>query len=468
MQKFSKSYKLRNISKIFSSSYQSKVAFFRQNGEQITYEKTLERVKKVAAYLSERKISNKKIVLFMDSGFSFITSFFAIVISGNIPILVNNKLKEELQNITEISDFFLTDEKNKLSLINHTRNHEDNILVFNEGENAEISQDFISSFPKGAPFFYLFTSGSTGEPKLVKKSFENILEEIALLRKMLKVKSKDRFLALVPSFHIYGMLFSVLLPLYSGASIMLDVPFSPLAIFEDGLLDQEISILVGNPTQYGAMSSFTEQFNKNDFSHVRHILSSTMPLNPELSLLFSNYLDLNITEIYGSTETGGIAYRRFSESPYWTPFEYVRFKADENGLLSICSPAVSQENQRSWYTPGDIIRKKEGRKFELLGRSNRIIKIAGNRVSAVNVENILKKHEDIAEVVIVGESDTRLRGESLVAYVVLKNGEHALSAIKKYCAQQLPEFKVPKRFVPVRAIPKDPNGKILFRKLTDK
>lgn len=486
-------YKFKDIAKIFDEAYKDKpIFYYYSKDEQITYGKVFEDVVSLSRKLRSKfnQSKGKNILLFLDSGFNFVKGFYAILFSGNVPILVNNKLKETLQSLEKLYDYVLTDEKNRKHLDKYQSLDDDRMLILDSIDkettsHTEYTERVVSANDK---MLYLFTSGSTGNPKLVEKTYSNMMIEVAFLKGLLKTDNRDLYLPLVPSFHIYGLLFSVLLPLYIGGSIRLDLPFSPSGIIEDGLIKNS-NIIVGNPTQYISISKFFNDYEKSDFKHIKYCISSTMAIDSEIITKFYKEAGIKIIEVYGSTETGGIAYRKYYDSPYWKMFPYINYNIDQDyenevedtkdktGVLELDSPALSKQNSSNnadkLFSTGDVIElcddNTDDKSFTLLGRVNQIIKAGGNRVSAIEVENTVKKCSEVKDAVVIGLRTSGLRGESIVAYVELSNGDKcetvSIKEIKNYCRNKLPDFKIPKTFVVLPSIPRTNNGKVLYKKL---
>jgi acyl-coenzyme A synthetase/AMP-(fatty) acid ligase len=491
-----RNYKFKDIAKIFDESYQDKPVFYDYSKDrQITYKQIFEDIyrlsERIKAKFSQSKGSN--VLLFLDSGFNFVIGFYAVLFSGNAPILVNNKLKGTLHSLETLFDYVLTDEKNRKHIEKYLKVDSDRLLLLNGDDEdktntqLQYTERTVSGNDK---MLYLFTSGSTGKPKLIEKTYSNIIIEVEFLKDLLHTDKQDLYLPLVPTFHIYGLLFSVLLPIYTGGSIRLDMPFSPSGIIEDGLI-RNSNIVVGNPTQYISVSKFFGEYEKRDFKHIKYCISSTMAIDSEIIIKFYKEAGIKIIELYGSTETGGIAYRKYYDSPYWKVFPYIEYQInsdydksdaesnqddgnDNIGILELDSPTLSKQksdNGEKWFSTGDVVElnDNDAKSFTLLGRVNQIIKTGGNRVSAIEVENVIKKGSLVKDIVVIGVRTKDIRGEVVVAYVELSKNESSESAtirnIKEYCQERLPDFKIPKTFVVLPNIPRGANGKVLYNKL---
>jgi acyl-coenzyme A synthetase/AMP-(fatty) acid ligase len=151
------------------------------------------------------------------------------------------------------------------------------------------------------PWLYLFTGGSTGTPKIWSKTPRNLLMEAVNLAETFRVTPQDTIAATVPSNHIYGLLYAVLLPLVSGAAVDAATPSFPHEIAEC-LARTRATILVSIPAHYRALRE-----TRLEKHRVRLAFSSAGALPEQDAARFHETTGIAVTEIYGSTETGGIA-----------------------------------------------------------------------------------------------------------------------------------------------------------------
>lgn len=282
-----------------------------------------------------------------------------------------------------------------------------NIKDFNEPfDNKNIFND------KDFSFLY-FTSGSTGFPVGALKTKENILSEIEVLSSLINKNSKiNKVIVTVPFIHFYGSLMGLFFPLINDIDIVLKEHFLP-----NDLLDMidENSLVVTTPLYIKSLNrvSSSKDLSKSLF------ISSTGPLLAEDAKEFKNKFSTNIIQIFGSTETGGIAYK-FNDDILWTPMEKIITSTNSNNELKVESPFISniiyekefKQTNHQIQTFDYVEFEKE--KFKLIGRSSQILKIAGKRYSTIQIEHILEKVEGIEKaVVFVNSSKNTLKDEVL-------------------------------------------------------
>jgi len=469
----SNTYRLSDLAKIFDTDYHLKPVFYDSiHDTKITYGEVYHAIYQLAGHIQnichEPKTS---MLIFLENGVTFAISFYAIILSGHQPVLVNSQLKRELASLNSLYNYVITDEKNYQHLSQYTDLSNKKVIKVDANKTEVDNIKFSDVKQSQDTMLYLFTSGSTGEPKFVAKTYANIMIELQYLQQLLNVEFGDIYLPLVPSFHIYGLLLTLLLPLFSGGIIRSDIPFSPKNILADGM--NHAHFVIANPTYYSAMKALLDDCKDFDYSQIKCCISSTMPLDSQVVLQLHHDLNIPVMELYGSTETGGIAYREYYLNQNWTFFPHVHWRTDIDHVLEITSPTVSKSEKgnltdsNEWYSTGDIIEAIGKHSFQLLGRVNQIVKVAGNRVSLIEVETVIKKSGLVDDIVIVGESTQGLEGEILVAYITTQERDAKLlrKQLKQFCRTEIPPFKVPKKFIELDIIPRGVNGKVLFHQL---
>ncbi len=256
-----------------------------------------------------------------------------------------------------------------------------------------------------SPWVTLLTSGSTGQPKPVRKSLANLLTEVAALETTWGHLVHDaRVVSTVSHQHIYGLLFRVLWPLCTGR------PFvrHPLLFPEQVLAEaSQEAVLVASPATLNRVA-------RRAPTPYRAIFSSGGALSPEAAADSQQYLGCQPNEIFGSTETGGIGWRNHTapDAP-WTLFPGVRAKVGTDHALFVHSPYVTPSG---WVSTGDAVRRLDDQRFVWLGRIDQIVKVAEKRVSLTEVEKRLGQLDWVREATVLplGPIDKTVLGAVLV------------------------------------------------------
>jgi acyl-coenzyme A synthetase/AMP-(fatty) acid ligase len=305
-----------------------------------------------------------------------------------------------------------------------------------------------------ATWIYLFTGGSTGTPRIWSKTPRNLLLESANLAKFFNIHTEDVILASVPAHHIYGLLYSVLLPLVSGACVSARTPLYPNEIIQTAIA-AEATVLVSIPAHYRAMQPAPLVNGK-----IHTAFSSAGALPEQDDLEFHRTTGIAITEIYGSTETGGIAFRRRGTGlAKLQPFAYVDVKL-EGERLFVRSDFLSAElpkNQEGYFLAADRAAPVHPHGFEILGRTDGIIKVGGKRVDLSEVRQAILSLADIDEVYVTSLPVRSGRGNEIIAVLTGRiSGDRMMRELKSI----LPPYSLPRRVKVVDQIPLSATGKI--------
>jgi len=239
-----------------------------------------------------------------------------------------------------------------------------------------------------APALVVFTSGSTGEPQAIPKKLSQIASEVATLDVLFGATAGDAaVVATVSHQHIYGLLFKVLWPLTTGRMVhALSLGFheelAPALAFG-------ACVLVASPAHLKRLPEHLDW--SGAARNLRAVFSSGGPLAPDTALATGALLGEVPVEVYGSSETGGVAWRQRThlDDDAWRAFPTVAWRLGEDGALEVRSPHLPDD---SWLVLADRAAPAGGSVdagFVLRGRSDRIVKIEEKRVSLTAMEAAL-------------------------------------------------------------------------------
>lgn len=312
----------------------------------------------------------------------------------------------------------------------------------------------------------VFTSGSQGQPEAIDKRLAQLVSEVEALesafgRSALGAGGGDvpTIWATVSHQHIYGLLFLVLWPLAAGRPLAARRLLYP----EDmaSCLGPEPSVLVTTPAH---LKRLGDQLDWTAARRgLRAVFSSGGPLPFEVSRVAAQTLGQVPTEVFGSSETGGVAWRqcRVEDTP-WVPFMDVRWQIQE-GCLAVRSPRLPDGQ---WWVSSDLAEAAGADSFRLLGRVDRIVKIEEKRVSLSTVERQVLNTPWLKEAraLVV---DTPIGARVAVVAVVteagrqhLEQGRRALAeALRQALADSLEPMALPRRWRFVEAMPVNAQGK---------
>jgi acyl-coenzyme A synthetase/AMP-(fatty) acid ligase len=303
-------------------------------------------------------------------------------------------------------------------------------------------------------FVSLFTGGSTGKPRIWSKTPANLFGEAIHLAGTFGIRQTDLLLSTVPPQHIYGLLGSVLLPFVASAQVLRRTCTFPREILS-ALQTEGATVLVGVPIHYRALRSGDLQ----RFS-LRLALSSSAPLDSEDAAFFLEKTGLVITEIYGSTETGGMAIRSHGlNNGSWEPFACLDWKILSDRLC-VRSDFVSPDlpcDAEGFFMTADRVAEAGENRFKFLGRADHIVKVAGKRVDLEEVREKIRRIPGVRDAYVTAVPLTGARQAEIATLVESDLSARELRAAIRSMDEH---YGRPRRIRIVKAIPVLPNGKI--------
>lgn len=306
--------------------------------------------------------------------------------------------------------------------------------------------------PPGGVVATAFTSGSSGEAAAWPKTAGQLVGEALALAELLGLTPGARVVPTVGPTHIYGLLWSVLLPLVSGGAFLRETPLLPEAVvarLSPGAL------LVTVPAHLRAF----EALAAGALAAVGRVVTSTAPLPAETAAMLRARHAVVPLEVLGSTETGGIAWRAAHDpgDGAWTPLPGVRVAVDPGGRLLVDSPFVDPALPRPYRTQ-DLADMAGGGRFVHRGRADDVVKVGGRRVSLRAVEATLLAQPGVEDAAVLAVDDPGGRQRRLIALAVAPGV--APEALRAALAATLDASTVPRRVAVLRELPREANGKL--------
>jgi acyl-CoA synthetase (AMP-forming)/AMP-acid ligase II/3-hydroxymyristoyl/3-hydroxydecanoyl-(acyl carrier protein) dehydratase len=297
------------------------------------------------------------------------------------------------------------------------------------------------------------TSGSTGTPQSHPKTLGQLLDEVASHASLFSIGPGARILATAPPHHIYGLLWGILLPLRAGAAFLRHGALHLEAVV-DAVVRLGATHIVSVPAHLRALADAAA------LPAVERVFSSSAPLPPETSRRLSE-AGWPITEIFGSTETGGIAWRPASDGP-WRAFPGVRVAFGEGGRLEVDGPFLHPREMRPYVT-GDLARAVPGG-FELLGRADRVVKSGGKRVSLAEIEERARGLAGVTDAAALGREADGIRGQEI--WLAVAGEGITPEAVRRELGRWLDPLAMPRRIRVLAALPRGATGKPSHASLT--
>lgn len=322
------------------------------------------------------------------------------------------------------------------------------VVAAARAELGKVPFSMIPELPPERRLATVYTSGSTGEHTACPKTAGQLIGEARMLARTFPLPENARILPMVPSHHIYGLLFGVLVPLVSGGAFYRHTPLHASEIQAIGRVD----VLVSVPAHLRGLLVA----RRGELPAVARVFSSAAPLPPKVAEAVHERFGWTITEVFGSSETGGIAWRESGGRGPWAPLPGVSVDVDADGRLLVDSPFLAPDAPRPFVGADRIELRKDGT-FTHLGRTDGVLKVGGVRVSLAEVEQRLCEIEGVRDAAVVGVEVGGPRGHEIWAAVVATPDARAIRAALR---GWLAPVTMPRRLLHVDALPRSESGKL--------
>lgn len=330
-----------------------------------------------------------------------------------------------------------------------------------------------ASWPHSASFgeLLLFTSGSSGHPKAITKTIDQLDAEVSVLEQTFAAHLPQcSVISTVSHQHIYGLLFKILWPLAASRPFLSDLVEYPETLTYYTNLFPNLC-LISSPAQLSRLPEALE--NQPQYRSPSLVFSSGGPLSYQAAIDIAHCYGKPPIEVFGSTETGGIAYRRqSSENHPWRAFNSHQIEQDEHdGALLLKSPYLASAN---WLKCDDKISITAEGEFVLLGRLDRIVKIEEKRICLVQMEALLESHPLVSQAALLVLEQPRVQ---LGAAIVLsEQGQQMLedegklavnNLLKTHLLTQFERVTLPRRWRYPETLTVNTQGKRLYQELKE-
>ena len=379
--------------------------------------------------------------LWEQDSYEFLVLLFAEKKKKKQVLLPPNRISDLEKELAEQNIYFLTRQT----------------LQFEASQNfLKFDQNFLEQSS-----VYFYTSGSTGQPKKIPRTLAQLLNEVAGLNESFELPEQAIAIATVSHQHIYGLLFKLLWPLASGRGF-----YQNQVAFPEDVVDVEKKIAHFNIENYVISSPALLKRWTTDV--VLQDCITVYSSGGKLDSGIRPFVNVPITEVFGSSETGGIAHRQ-EDDALWTPFTNVEIRQSEQQELAVkANHACTQD----WILTGDNVELVELNQlkssFKLLGRLDRIIKLEEKRLSLDAIEHKILELDDVSQChVLVVEKDHR---QMLACVVVLTNeareklvkGEKStfVANLKAKLKDKLESIAIPRQWRFITQLPQNAQAKL--------
>ena len=333
----------------------------------------------------------------------------------------------------------------------------------------------------------LFTSGSERDPKAVPLTHANLAANLDAIARVVEFSAEDVMLANLPLFHVFGLTVNMWLPLREGMTIVTCPNPLEFRTVCAAVREEKATVMVGTPA---FLNGYLQKSEPGDFASMRLLITGADKCPEALRRGWWEKHRIILLEGYGTTETSPVIsvntpqHNRPGSVGQPLPNVEVRLEHYETGeecavnqigkvLVKGASvmkgyfddfEATSLHLRHGWYDTGDMGYMDDDRYLWHVGRLRRFLKVGGEMVSLVRVEDVLEKLlPDDCECCVVEVPDA-VRGSRIVAAVTASVDEKQVLA---QMAEALPRIALPKQFVVLPELPKMSSGKLDFRRITE-
>ena len=393
----------------------------------------------------------EKWILHCEDYWLFTIAFISLLQCKKEILLTQNITEGFLKEIHTQGIAFLTDQK--------VADGEDiQVILYSQPQPSEEEIRNTPAIDSDSTKIIMYTSGSTGKPKGVpQRMTEFELDNAFIISKWGEEFLSRKLVATVSQHHIYGFLFTVSLPFALGVPVRrkrIEFPEE----FET--LDDDKYMIIASPAFLKRTVEIEGKLPLND----SFIFTSGGLLTYEVAERTNKTFGFWPVEVYGSTETSGIAWRKSCDGQEWTPFDNAKIWLGDDGCLRIISPYI--KNPEGFAT-ADLAQMLPDGRFLLKGRSDSIVKIEEKRISMTEVENRLLDSGLVANVKVIAMEDRR---QYLAAALEFNSkGKEKFEGAKKleinkffhdYLMQYFENVVIPKKWRFLEKLPTDVQGKI--------
>ncbi len=347
--------------------------------------------------------------------------------------------------------------------------------------------------PASALAWIVYTSGTTGRPKGVMMSHRALAANLLAVTGLWEVDKRDRVIATLPLFHVHGLGLVALGSLLVGATIILKIKFSASDVVDD--VARGATVFMGVPTMYHLLLDHLEAHPEAGpvLGHARLFTAGSAALSAASFEAFRRHTGHNILERYGMTETGftlsnplhgerrpgcvgmpvpGVLVRLVNESGHEVaPGEPGEIEVGGDSLMDGYwgrPEATAAAFGNGWFKTGDTAVMDDGY-VRIVGRtSTDIIKTGGFKVGAREVEDVVLASGLVTECAVLGANDPKW-GEVVLCVFVPRAGaaDEVVTQLAAHCASSLVDYKRPRRYRVVDALPRNAMGKVQKTALKD-
>ncbi|MDH5380510.1 MAG: acyl-CoA synthetase [Cyclobacteriaceae bacterium] len=469
-------------------------------GMDYTYSQLLEVSESISAHLLKdcKDLDEARVAFLIEPGFSYVAIQWGIWRAGGIavPLCVKHPLPA--------LEYVLDD--TSASYVIYSADFEPVLRpLIEQNGNRFIAFESLKSGNGVLPDVYeerramiLYTSGTTGKPKGVVTTHNNIKAQVTSLVNSWEWSQSDHILNVLPMHHVHGIINALCCPLWVGACCEFLPRFDTDEVFEV-FIRGKVNLFMAVPTIYHKLiarfevtSAERQKEIEASLKNFRLMVSGSAALPVTVLEKWREISGHTLLERYGMTEMGmaiSNPYRGERKPGYIGKLLHgveVRLASDQNevelgvpGEIQVKGeiifkeywnkPVATQETFTfdGWFKTGDIAVQDEEGYYKILGRNSvDIIKSGGYKISALEIEEVLRTHEAVKDCAVVGIHDDEW-GELIVAGLLVSDSSLDLEQLSNWVRNVLPGYKAPRKYMILEDLPRNAMGKVTKNELKE-
>ncbi len=462
-------------------------------GQEYSYSELIEASQNISSLLLDgrKDLHEDRIAFMVEPGFSYVSCLWGIWQAGGIAVPLS------LSSPTPAIQYVVDDTACRLVVASlaYTSLLEPlckatGIQLVVLGLGRALSQVSLPEIDVTRRAMILYTSGTTNQPKGVVTTHRNLNAQISTLVKAWKWNPEDHALCILPLHHVHGIINVVSCSLWAGARCEFMPDFDPLGVFRI-FLQRQVKVFMAVPTIYYKLIAAWERMNPKEQQEIsaalkdmRLMVSGSAALPVSVMDNWEKISGHKLLERYGMTELGMAISNPYNgprkAGKVGVPLEGVEVRlCDEQNIPVVNEPGEIQvrgENvfleywrkpeatqeaftSDGWFKTGDIAVLEEGY-YRILGRNSvDIIKSGGFKISALEIEEVLRTHPMIKDCAVVG-LDNEEWGEVVAAALVVQKEKVNLDELSVWLKERIPAYRVPRKFLQLDELPRNAMGKV--------
>jgi len=475
--------------------------------EEITYQQLTNYMHAIACGLIKMGVKKgDNVCVLIPNRPEFIYSFFGVMRAGAVAVPINTLLKGEeityIVNNCEAEAIIVAHDyldlfrsiSNDCPKVKHviSTTDDDDVISFDTLLTTPIDESLLPSITEEDDASIIYTSGTTGRPKGVILTHGNYIADTRMMNEAVKMNPDDRFVCILPLFHVNAQVVTTLAPMYAGASMVLMEKFSPKQ-FLPALERYGATAFSGVPTVYAILNNQPDA-EQYDLSKLRFCVCGGAPMTVGVFEEFEKKYKAFILEGYGLSEgtcassvnpLGG----KRKVGSIGLPYEEQPMKiVDDNdnevppgtvGQIVVKGPnvmkgyynnpeATAATLKDGWLHTGDLGYVDDEGYFFIVGRKKEMIIRGGENIYPKEIEEVVYRHPAIREATVVGLPD-EVWGEEVTAFIALRDQASLTEEdLIHYCKEHLADYKCPRKVFFVDDLPKTATGKIQKNKVVQR